>query len=147
MMILTAIGRNPYTGEQYLIAAIPKGIMLLQWFQPRHIFMMVKVSTIWSSIMFIVSMYVSWLRIWTRIPYKINCYSLTHSLTHSHTHTHTHYTHTHTHTQRTYTQLYSIVIILGNLCTYKILVLREQFDKNNWWLIYKSSFVLCYCTA
>ena len=44
------IGRNPYTGEQYLIAAIPKGIMLLQWFQPRHIFMMVKVSIIWNNI-------------------------------------------------------------------------------------------------
>ena len=42
------IGRNPYTGEQYLIAAIPKGIMLLQWFQPRHIFMMVKVGNIRS---------------------------------------------------------------------------------------------------
>ena len=45
------IGRNPYTGEQYLMAAIPKGIMLLQWFQPRHFFIMVKVSIIWNNIM------------------------------------------------------------------------------------------------
>lgn len=33
------IARNPFTDQRYLIAAVPKGILLLQWFQPRHAFM------------------------------------------------------------------------------------------------------------
>ncbi|XP_019850848.1 PREDICTED: mitogen-activated protein kinase kinase kinase kinase 5-like [Amphimedon queenslandica] len=33
---------NPYNKEKYLIAAVPKGILLMQWYQISHAFMLVK---------------------------------------------------------------------------------------------------------
>jgi len=33
------ISRNPFTDQRYLIAAVPKGILLMQWYQPKHAFM------------------------------------------------------------------------------------------------------------
>ncbi|CAI8010512.1 Mitogen-activated protein kinase kinase kinase kinase 5, partial [Geodia barretti] len=37
--IKCCIARNPFTDQRYLIAVVPRGILLLQWFQPRHAFM------------------------------------------------------------------------------------------------------------
>jgi [mitogen-activated protein kinase] kinase 5 len=37
--IKCCIARNPFTDQRYLIAIVPRGILLLQWFQPRHAFM------------------------------------------------------------------------------------------------------------
>ena len=37
--------RNPFTDQRYLIAAVPKGVLLMQWYQPKHAFMHVMVRT------------------------------------------------------------------------------------------------------
>ena len=36
------IARNPFTDQRYLLAAVPRGILVMQWYQPRHAFMHVK---------------------------------------------------------------------------------------------------------
>jgi serine/threonine protein kinase len=36
------IARNPYNDQKFLVASVPKGILLLRWYPPRHIFMMDK---------------------------------------------------------------------------------------------------------
>lgn len=35
--------RNPFSDQRYLLAAVPRGILVMQWYQPRHAFMHVKV--------------------------------------------------------------------------------------------------------
>ena len=40
--IKCCIARNPYNDQKFLVAAVPKGILLLRWYPPRHIFMMDK---------------------------------------------------------------------------------------------------------
>uniref|UniRef100_A0A1X7UZT5 non-specific serine/threonine protein kinase n=1 Tax=Amphimedon queenslandica TaxID=400682 RepID=A0A1X7UZT5_AMPQE len=37
-----SIARNPFSDQRYLLAAVPKGILVMQWYQPRHAFMHVK---------------------------------------------------------------------------------------------------------
>lgn len=39
------VARNPFTDQRYLIAAVPKGVLLMQWYQPKHAFMHVMVCT------------------------------------------------------------------------------------------------------
>ena len=34
--------RNPFTDQRYLLAAVPRGVLVMQWYQPRHAFMHVK---------------------------------------------------------------------------------------------------------
>ena len=36
------VARNPFTDQRYLLAAVPKGVLVMQWYQPRHAFMHVK---------------------------------------------------------------------------------------------------------
>lgn len=33
------ISRNPFSDQRYLVAAVPRGILLMQWYQPKHAFM------------------------------------------------------------------------------------------------------------
>lgn len=33
------ISRNPFSDQRYLIALVPKGVLLMQWYQPKHAFM------------------------------------------------------------------------------------------------------------
>ena len=39
------LARNPYTDQRFLIAVVPKGILLLQWYQPMNTFKHVQVTT------------------------------------------------------------------------------------------------------
>ena len=36
------VARNPFTDQRYLLAAVSRGVLLMQWYQPRHAFMHVK---------------------------------------------------------------------------------------------------------
>ncbi len=38
------LARNPFSDQRYLIAVVPKGILLMQWYQPQNAFKMVMVS-------------------------------------------------------------------------------------------------------
>ena len=42
--ITCCISRNPYNDQKFVVAAVPKGILVLRWYPPRHIFMMDKVG-------------------------------------------------------------------------------------------------------
>ena len=42
MLNISFIARNPFSDQRYLLAAVPKGILVMQWYQPRHAFMHVK---------------------------------------------------------------------------------------------------------
>lgn len=35
--------RNPYTGSTFLLAALPAGLLLLQWYEPLQKFLLLKV--------------------------------------------------------------------------------------------------------
>ena len=36
--------RNHFSDQRFLIAAVPKGLLLMQWYQPQHAFKHVMVS-------------------------------------------------------------------------------------------------------
>ena len=40
--LYSLIARNPFSDQRYLLAAVPRGVLLMQWYQPRHAFMNVK---------------------------------------------------------------------------------------------------------
>lgn len=42
--IKCTVGRNPYNGYKYLCGATAQGLFLMQWYDPLHKFMLLKVS-------------------------------------------------------------------------------------------------------
>ena len=40
----TSAARNHFSDQRFLIAAVPKGLLLMQWYQPQHTFKHVMVS-------------------------------------------------------------------------------------------------------
>ena len=42
-LLFSPTARNPYTDQRYLIAVVPKGILLMQWYQPMNAFKLVQV--------------------------------------------------------------------------------------------------------
>lgn len=43
LIIIVPTARNPFTDQRYLIAVVPRGILLMQWYQPQNAFKLVMV--------------------------------------------------------------------------------------------------------
>lgn len=78
--------RNAFTEQRYLVAAVPRGLLLMQWFQPHQIFKHVMVQlavctawincAVWMSICTNTQFSCSWVVLTFQIVDKLYCISL-----------------------------------------------------------------------